>query len=107
MTSPGSGPHIRLEDEPALGFDITRPRPDPDMPQSPGSGPHIRLEDEPALTFTATSPNASSPAGERTTSNTASPAAADPDDGEIPRNPGRRDVLANTGRVIADLLLER
>ncbi len=61
MTNPGSGPDIRLEDEPAIGFSPTEVPPPEATDPSPGSGLDIRLEDEPALRFTPIPGEAPSP----------------------------------------------
>jgi hypothetical protein len=53
MTSPGSGPVVRLEDEPVLTVHAPQAGVAPTGAPGPGSGRVVRLEDEPVLWHSA------------------------------------------------------
>jgi len=60
MSSPGSGPIVRLEDEPVLAVHAPQAGVVSTGAPGPGSGPVVRLEDEPVSWLSVGSPSASS-----------------------------------------------
>src|SRR5438309_9467292 len=60
MSSPGSGPIVRLEDEPVLAVHAPQAGVAPTGAPGPGSGLVVRLEDEPVSWLSVGSPSASS-----------------------------------------------